>query len=130
MAIDDRIAGGIGISIPVFHQEQWDSLEESYWLHFQRCFHQPTVEMTRPIAEKMTLYGIAEQVHSPLLAFHGEKDTISHPNSPDILRKCAGSPLDLNVFPDEKHGCSGKMRKEILPKAVEWSREIIAKNIQ
>ena len=97
MAIDDRIAGGIGISVPVFHQEQWDSLEESYWLHFQHCFHQPNIKMTRPIVEKMTLYGIAEQVHSPLLAFHGEKDTISHPDSPDILRKYAGGPLTLKV---------------------------------
>jgi len=87
MAIDDRIAGGIGISIPVFHQEQWDYLDESYWVRFQRCFHQPTVEMTRSIVERMTLYGIVDQVHSPLLAFHGGKDTVSHPDSPEILKK-------------------------------------------
>lgn len=129
MAIDDRIAGGIGISIPVFHQEQWDSLEEDYWLSFQRCFRQPTLEMTRTIATKMTLYGIADKVHSPLLAFHGGKDTVSHPDSPEILQKYAGGPFDLHVFPDEKHGCLGKMRKEILPQAAEWSREIIAHTV-
>lgn len=126
MAIVHRIAGGIGIFIPVFHQEQWDALEESYWLRFQRSFHQPTIETTRPIVSKMTLYGIIDQVRSSLLAFHGGKDTVSHPESFEILQKHARSPLTLVEFPDEKHGCLGKIRKEILPKAVGWSREIIA----
>ena len=126
MAIDHRVAGGIGISIPVFHQDQWDSLEEGDWLRFQRCFHQSTVEATRPIVTKMTLYGVIDQVHSPLLAFHGGKDTMNHPESSEILKKHARGPLTLEVFPEEKHGCLGKIRKEILPKAVEWSREIIA----
>ena len=122
MAIDNRIAGGIGISIPVFHQDQWNSLEEGDWL----CFHQPSAETTRPIVTKMTLYGVIDQVRSPLLAFHGGKDTINHPESSEILQKHARSPLTLVEFPDEKHGCLGKIRKEILPKAVGWSREIIA----
>ena len=86
MAVDDSFAGGIGISIPVFHQEQWDSLEEDTWSAFQRCFGQSTLEMTRAIATKMTLYGIADKVRSPLLAFHGGKDTVSHPDSPGILQ--------------------------------------------
>ncbi|MCL5286068.1 MAG: hypothetical protein M1313_10085 [Nitrospirae bacterium] len=77
----------------------------------------------------MTLYGIADKVRSPLLAFHGGKDTVSHPDSPGILQKYAGGPVDLRVLPDEKHGCLGKMRREILPKAAEWSRETIAHTV-
>ena len=120
MAIDHRIAGGIGISIPVFHQDQWNSLEEGDWL----CFHQPSAETTRPIVTKMTLYGVIDQVHSPLLSFLGGKATMNHPESSEILQKPARGPLTLEVFPEGNHGCLGKIRKEILPKAVEQSREI------
>lgn len=115
MAIDHRIAGGIGISIPVFHQDQWNSLEEGDWL----CFHQPSAETTRPILTRMTLYGVIEQVHSPLLSFSGGKATMNHPESSEILQKPARGPLTLEHLPEGNHGCLGKIRKEILPKAVE-----------
>lgn len=101
------IAGGIGISIPVFHQEQWDSLEEGFWIRFQDSFRCPNRIETREIATKMTLYGVLGRVHNPILSFHGEKDTVNHPESPRILQENSGDSLELIIFPNEGHGCLG-----------------------
>ncbi|MDA8111307.1 MAG: prolyl oligopeptidase family serine peptidase [Nitrospiraceae bacterium] len=125
MAINDRIAGGIGISIPVFHQEQWDSLEESFWIRFQQSFRCPNRIKTREMSTKMTLYGVLGRVHNPILAFHGEKDTVNHPESPRILQENSGDSLELIIFPNEGHGCLGEIRSKILPKSLEWSKKII-----
>ncbi|GEM_PF-1926389 len=126
MAVDDRVAGGVGISIPAFHQGEWDRLKRSYWLRLQQCFKQPTIDATKPLAIQMTLYGVINIVKSPLLAFHGGRDTVSHPETARLIRENVGGPLELHVYRRERHGCLGKLRTEIIPRTLVWSAQRLA----
>lgn len=122
-AIDKRLRLAVGISTPAMTSKQWDNYPKDSWGWWQKCFGTADHRSTRDMAEKLSLWNIFNNIDCPILLFHGEKDTISHPKTVEMIISESKYEPNIRSYKKSGHGCLDMMMEDVMPFTLKWCGE-------
>ena len=123
-AEDSRVKAAMGISTPAISGKHWDEIPTHYWDYFARVFATHDLTSTRWVAQQLSLFGVMDRIHCPILMFHGGRDRVCQPDAMNLFySETCNAPLTVQIYPELGHCCLEKIIDDVMPRSVSWFNE-------